>query len=89
MVLAALLAVAIAHPGYVSSHTSYVVQPVVKTHYTAVPVVKHVVTPVVRTAYVATPVVHNVVTPVVHHTVATPVVHSLHHPYAALPIKKH
>ena len=72
---------AAARPSYVTSYSSHVVQPVVKTHYTAVPVVKHVVTPVVDTAIVATPVVHAVVTPVVH-AVARP----LHHSYGAVPV---
>ena len=74
---------AAAHPGYLTSYTSHVVQPVVKTHYSAVPVVRNVVTPVVQTAIVGTPVVHNVATPVVH-TVATGIVRPVH--YAAAPI---
>ncbi|TMW47010.1 hypothetical protein DOY81_007908 [Sarcophaga bullata] len=84
-VFAAFLALAAARPGYLSSYSSHVVQPVVKTHYAAVPVVKHVVTPVVQTAVVATPVVHTVATPVVH-AVAAPIVHPVHHSYAAVPI---
>lgn len=83
MVFGALIVIANAGLSYYAAspvvYTSHVVQPVVKTHYTAVPVVKHVVTPVIQTAYIATPVVH---------TVATPVVHSVQHSYASVPVVK-
>ena len=79
MVFAALLAVAVARPGHLYSSpavfTSQVVQPLVRTHYATVPVVRQIVTPVVRT--VATPVVQSV--PAVG---ASSVVQPLYHSYS-------